>query len=322
MDELTTIEQTELAQYEAVIERGLQAFYEIGSALFDIKTKGLYKQYGTFENYCQERWRFSGDRANMLIRGTGVYENIKQSPTMVGLLPENERQTRPLAQFTPDQQTIVWQKAVELANGEQPTYRHVETAIEEIRNIEPAFNYKRDTKSNRAADEYVPQGYDACQTPAYAIDPLLPFLSSDWIIWEPACGEGYLVEALFDSSFQDIIGTDILTGHNFLEYEPDAWDCLITNPPFSLKYRWLERCYQLAKPFALLLPVETLGAKTAQEMFREHGIEVIFLDRRVNFKMPNAGWDGAGAQFPTAWFTWGLNIGRQMTFARLNGTTD
>jgi hypothetical protein len=178
------------------------------------------------------------------------------------------------------------------------------------------FNYKRDTKSARPADIYTPQGYDACQTPAYAIDPLLPYLVEGWNIWEPAAGEGYLEGALYDSGFS-VIPSDILTGQNFFEFEPDSWDCLITNPPFSVKYKWLERCYQLGKPFALLMPVETLGTKSAAVLFEEFGTEIIFVRPRINFKMPNKGWDGGGAQFPVAWYTWKLNIGRAMIFAKI-----
>lgn len=176
-------------------------------------------------------------------------------------------------------------------------------------------------KTNRAGDKYIPQRQDLCQTPPYALDPLLPYLSNEWTIWEPACGEGLLVEGLYDSGIKSVVSGDIQTGQNFFEYTPEYWDCLVTNPPFSIKYDWLEHCYELQKPFALLIPVETLGAKTAQVLFRQHGIEVIFLDQRINFKMPNKGWDGNGAQFPVAWFTWGLNIGQQMVFAsvRRNG---
>lgn len=169
-----------------------------------------------------------------------------------------------------------------------------------------AFDYKRDAKTNRTADEYVPQGFDACQTPAYALDPLLPYLRSDMTIWEPAKGEGLLVEALYDSGFPSVETSDILTGQNFFEYEPRRWDVLVTNPPYSLKYKWLERCYQLGKPFALLLPVETLGAKAAQELMQRYGFEILLLNRRVSFKMPNKGWEGAGAQFATFWFCWNL----------------
>ncbi len=181
----------------------------------------------------------------------------------------------------------------------------------------PLKSGRQKPKINRTGDLYVPQGHDLCQTPPEAIDPLLPYLPSSWTIWEPARGEGLLVEALYDSGFEHVVTGDIQTGQNFFDYQPESWDCLVTNPPYSIKFKWIERCYELGKPFALLLPVETLGAKTAQQFFREHGVEVIFLDRRINFKMPNLGWEGSGAQFPVAWFTFGLDLGQQMVFARL-----
>jgi hypothetical protein len=182
-------------------------------------------------------------------------------------------------------------------------------------NNDQSFNYKRDNKANQKGDIYEPQGYDACQTPPYAVEPLLGNLLGNWTIWEPARGEGYLEASLQDGGL-NVVSSDILTDQNFFDYEPDDWDCLVTNPPFSIKYKWLDRCYKLGKPFALLLPVETLGAKTAQELFAEHDIEVIFLNKRVNFKMPNKGWHSS-AQFPVAWFTWRLGIGQQMTFAKI-----
>lgn len=189
---------------------------------------------------------------------------------------------------------------------------------------EKPYNYKRDNRRSVAADIYTPQGMDACQTPAYALDPILPYVQDSWTIWEPAAGEGLLVEALYDSGFSEyqVKYGDILTGQNFFDYEPDEWDCLITNPPYTIQFQWLERCYQLGKPFALLLKVEILGTKTAQEMFNQYGIEVIFVSPRINFKMPHKGWDGGGAQFPTAWFTHGLNIGQQMSFTKVTPDAD
>lgn len=93
----------------------------------------------------------------------------------------------------------------------------------------------------------------------------------------------------------------------------------MTNCPYSVKYPWLRRYYELGKPFALLLPVDTTGAAQAQVLFDRYGIEIIYMNKRVNFKMPNKGWSGS-AQFSTAWFTWGLNIGKQMTFAKIEHT--
>lgn len=157
---------------------------------------------------------------------------------------------------------------------------------------------------------------DLCQTPPIAVQPLLPYLNKNHVVWECAAGEGYIVNELELNGFT-VVASELQRGHNFFSYEPESWDCIVTNPPFSIKFEWITRCYQLGKPFALLMPVEVLGAKSAQRNFKAHGIEVILLDKRVNFKMPEKGWLGSGAQFPTAWFTWGLNIGKQITFATL-----
>lgn len=169
-------------------------------------------------------------------------------------------------------------------------------------------------KRNHGAGQYVATGIDACQTPPRALAPLLPFIPRQWTIWEPASGEGLLVDALRTAGLM-VIESDIITGQDFFEYQPDqAWDCLITNPPYSRKYPWLARCYELGKPFALLLPVETLGAKTAQCLFSQHGIAVLLIHGRVNFKMPRVGFEGSNAQFPVAWFTWGIDIGGELVF--------
>lgn len=303
MSHLNVNNQQALVQYEAVIEKGLQTFYDVGQALKSIRDQRLYRdQYETFEDYCRERWGFTDERARLLMRSSEVIDTLKETPTIVGVLPQNEAQVRPLITLPTEDRIAVWQEAVETAPNGKVTGAHVQQVADDHAKT---FNYKRDAKASRAADEYVPQGYDACQTPAYALDPLLPYLKPEWTIWEPAHGEGYLTGALFDSGFSGVETSDILTGQNFFAYEPPQWDCLVTNPPFSLKFKWLERCYQLGKPFALLVPVEMLGVKTAQELIVPRGFEIMLLNRRVNFKMPNKGWDSS-AQFPVMWVCWQL----------------
>lgn len=177
------------------------------------------------------------------------------------------------------------------------------------------FNYKRDAKTARPGDIYKPAKYDACQSPLYAMDPVLPYLRPGQTIWEPAAGEGNLVKAMRDNGLT-VIDSDILTGQNFFEYEPPAWNVLVTNPPYSIKFEWLERCYELGKPFALLLPVETLGTGTAIRLFERYGLEMILLKQRIDFKMPNAEWSGGGAQFSTFWLTWKLT-GQPVTIGEM-----
>jgi hypothetical protein len=158
---------------------------------------------------------------------------------------------------------------------------------------------------------------DLCQTPPHALTPLYPYLPKHWTIWEPACGEGHLVRGLESSGYQ-VIASDIIGGLDFFRYTPFIpFDAIVTNPPFSCKVEFLARCYELGRPFALLLPVEILGVHSAQKLFERFGIEVILLSQRVGFKTVNTTFAKSSAWFPTAWYTWGLSIGAQLTFAKI-----
>lgn len=62
-NQLTEQETAALAQHEATIGRGLEAFYEVGTALLAIRNGWLYREtHATFEDYCRERWRMSRSR--------------------------------------------------------------------------------------------------------------------------------------------------------------------------------------------------------------------------------------------------------------------
>ena len=175
--------------------------------------------------------------------------------------------------------------------------------------------------------------YDECQTPPYALEPLLqplfdairPDLRSTKTIWECASGQGTLARD-FNRRAYSVIDTDISRGEDFFNDDLASkldrlnWNGLVivTNPPYSIKYEWLKRCYELDHPFALLMPVEMLGTAKGQKLFNKYGIEIIFMSPRVDFYMPHKGYKGGGAQFPTAWFTWKLNLPQQINFATLN----
>lgn len=132
MTQLLTINETELlAQQEAIIERGLQTFYEVGSALAAIREQRLYRaDYPTFEEYCQERWGMARRTAYQYIEAAETFENVRHGAQ---ILPENERQTRPLAGLTPDLQREVWQQAVETAPNGKVTAAHVASVVEEFK---------------------------------------------------------------------------------------------------------------------------------------------------------------------------------------------
>jgi hypothetical protein len=163
------------------------------------------------------------------------------------------------------------------------------------------------------------------QTLPEALDPLLPYLKKEWVIWECAEGKGNLTHALSQKGFE-VVGSDVnparvaslneLEQHfeekDFLTWQPQNWDCIITNPPFRYKQEFLERCYQLGKPFALLLPLTTFETEKRQKLFKRYGVEVIFLSKRINFETPSG--RGSGSWFAVAWFTWGLGIEKELVF--------
>lgn len=137
-DYLSTSEAVRLAELETVIERGLQTFIEVGSALMEIRNSRLYRQsHTTFEEYCQERWDLRRSRTYQLMDAAEVVENLKSS-TIVELssgptpLPLNEAQARPLARLGVDMQRQVWQKAIETAPQGRITARHIETVVREF----------------------------------------------------------------------------------------------------------------------------------------------------------------------------------------------
>ena len=89
-----------------------------GNALLEIRDSRLYRtSYGTFEDYCQEKWSFNSSRARQLIAAAETVANL-ESVTTVTLLPATETQARPLVSLPPTAQREVWAAAVETApNG-------------------------------------------------------------------------------------------------------------------------------------------------------------------------------------------------------------
>jgi hypothetical protein len=153
---------------------------------------------------------------------------------------------------------------------------------------------------------------DYMQTPKYALNPLIPFIKNEWKIWECAWGKGRLFDALKENGF-DVIGSD--KEFDFLTNSIPC-DCIITNPPYSLKDEFLERCYAFGKPFALLMPLTALEGKKRGALYKRNGIQLIIPNRRINFETPSG--KGSGSWFQTAWFCWGFGLPKDLNFVELD----
>ena len=75
----------------------------------------------------------------------------------------------------------------------------------------------------------------------------------------------------------------MITGR--ISFEPENWDVMISNPPFSKKDEVLRRAYELGKPFALLLPANSIQGKTRFDIFR-NDVQMLCFDSRIGFMDP------------------------------------
>lgn len=143
--------------------------------------------------------------------------------------------------------------------------------------------------------------FDDLYTPLEAIKPLLPYLPTSGIAWE-CCDSGVSkITSELNNCGLRVVSTDKKTGFDFLKDKPDfEFDFIITNPPYSLKDKFISKCYGYGKPFALLLPLTALEGIKRGEMFRKYGISVLILDKRIDFTGKRAVW------FNVSWFVYGL----------------
>ena len=155
---------------------------------------------------------------------------------------------------------------------------------------------------------------DELYTPEYAIIPLLKYLPNNIVIWECTdFGKSNITKILKQNGYKVI--TTHKNNFDFLTDTPNfQFDMIITNPPYSLKDEFLEKCYEYKKSFALLLPLTSLEGINRGKMYRENGIELLVFDRRCNFIYDN---DKKSNWFNTSWFCYKV-LPKQLIFEELN----
>lgn len=102
-------------ELELVIERGMETFVEVGSALLTIRDDRLYLpknggQHDTFEDYCQDRWGFSRQRAHQMIEAASV---VGEMSKIFDTPPQRESHAAAFAHIPdPESRADVWKRAV------------------------------------------------------------------------------------------------------------------------------------------------------------------------------------------------------------------
>lgn len=128
---LTSAEAERFDACEQVIEHGFKTFYEVGTALMEVRDSRLYRAtFESFGDYCRERWGMGGRRAYQMIEAarvvTGLADVNNCSPG-----PATESQARELVGLTPEVAVEVLTTAHEQTYG-KPTAAAIRTAREMV----------------------------------------------------------------------------------------------------------------------------------------------------------------------------------------------
>ena len=127
---------------------------------------------------------------------------------------------------------------------------------------------------------------DECYTPYYGVEPILEYIPSDSIVWCPFDTE--------DSEFvqqirktNKVVFSHIKNGEDFFEYEPNEWDIIISNPPFSNKRDFFERALSFNKPFALIMTNTWLNDAAPKQLFKNKDLQLLMFTQRMLFLQGN-----------------------------------
>lgn len=144
-------------------------------------------------------------------------------------------------------------------------------------------------KAFRAQDEYF--------TPGLLVDMLVPYLEK-WEIWfstkynrQPVIWlpfdteESKYYTILKEKGFQ-VVRSHLNDDKDFFLWQPEQFDLIVSNPPFSKKLEVFERIiFDLKKPFVLLMNMMAINYQNISNLFQfvNPKIQFIIPDKKVSF---------------------------------------
>ena len=97
---------------------------------------------------------------------------------------------------------------------------------------------------------------DECYTPAYAVKPIIKYIQQykdydwafnmtrDFTIWCPFdTTESEFVKQISKMWGVKVVHSHIAEEKDFFKYEPEHWDIIVSNPPFTNKRKYFERAF-------------------------------------------------------------------------------
>ena len=134
---------------------------------------------------------------------------------------------------------------------------------------------------------------DEYYTPPILVEPIIKYAKG--IIWCPFDTENSEFVIQLKKAGHKVIHSHIWEGKDFFEYEPNEYDMIISNPPYTRKLDVLERLYKLNKPFMILLGLPILNYQEIGNFFLDKELQLLIVDKKVSF-------DGNTSSFNSSYF--------------------
>lgn len=162
------------------------------------------------------------------------------------------------------------------------------------------------------------------------VEAMGPLPGGKWL--EPAAGTGSIIRAL-GTEGREWWAAEINRAHgrflrhllprqhvlfgNFLEAPVKKFDVIITNPPYSLAYEFIQKSLTLAPLVIMLLRLNFLGSIKRRAWFHDNMPDVYVLPNRPSFKL-----HGRTDSTEYAWMVWNRKSrGRHTGTVRILPTT-
>jgi hypothetical protein len=156
---------------------------------------------------------------------------------------------------------------------------------------------------------------DECYTPKYGVTPILKYIPKDVIVWCPFDTiDSEFVKQI--SKQNEVVFTHIQYGQDFLTYEPDNWDVIVSNPPFTNKRKFFERALSFEKPFALIMTNTWLNDSAPKQLFKDKDLQLLMFDKRMKFLSPD-GRANDKITFSSSYYCWNF-LPQQIIMEELN----
>jgi len=124
---------------------------------------------------------------------------------------------------------------------------------------------------------------DECYTPVYGVLPIVKYIPDGARVWCPFdTADSAFVRVLLANGIE-VARSHIQDGMDFYKYEPESWDVIVSNPPFTKKRQIFERALSFNKPFALLMSNTWLNDAAPKQLFFDIELQLLMFDKRIEY---------------------------------------